>query len=781
MSNTRAGKEVIKVEELATWLKDNANDLKSYIDTGDLGANSGTVVNVGPGYGAPIGSIMLSALPTPPDQYTVMDGLTRDIAGEFNDLYAAIGHTYTPKDPDCLSVLRMDDTNGFYDLAGNGNWMHAISPKNLTSPFYNINTMPIAGYDLSAENKGLSTEFAKFGTKAFKSVLATNSAGYSNATYARGSLPFRFPQREFTMHGWYYHTGIIGSIEGIIFNFCAEGHYTFGAGETSVRLSAKAGNKVRFFFKNAVGGVIQDFTSTTAVLTEGQWNHIAFCYDGSVYRLYINGVAVLGNASEQLLFTATDRFDESLKLYVDPEHDSKTSTYPGTTLSFGGAVFSYNDALSTQYGNTAYFQDWQIWKRDIFRVTTEYPLTNLADTTLYGSGQSESFDGDYYVLDKTNVLNGVNGKVTARLTHLPTINNFSMKVRVRIPEPGTALTGGLHSGIVFRTTYWAAPEGTYAYEVDVTYNSISIRKGTNSSVQSSTVITNVAHGNLPGDDIDIYIGCYDNSINISWPLLYGGGNQKRSLRITDGSFPLGGEFGFYVATEWAAPFLAKFNKNIVISSYPSYAVPTDYYGYKVSAPVGKFYVPNGFNMFFRGIDPNGLRPMGTVENDELRHHEHIEQVGQGSGGQFTGWSIVGCSTILNCATSTQATGGEETRPVNLGFLPCIKYKDAASQILIPDAIKTGDVKFNPSGTFQPGWVVVSATATIGDATSGATERANADTETLFTFLWNTFDNTTCPVSTGRGVSAAADFAAHKTITLPQYIVSDPLLKAYIKL
>lgn len=782
MTNTRAGKEVIKVDELATWLRDNANDLKSYIDTGDLGANSGTVVNVGPGYGAPIGSVLLSALPTAPDQYTVMDGLTRDIVGDFNALYTAIGHTYTPKDPDCLSVIRMDEANEFYDLAGNGNWMHPVAPDNGLSVYYNINTMPLSGYDLTPADRGLSAEQFKFGAKSFKSVLATDYTGYSNCTYARGSIPFRFPQREFTMQGWYYHTGVIGSIEGIIFNLCTEGPYTFGNGETTLRLSAKAGNKIRFFFKNTHGDVITDYSSTTAVLSEGQWNHIAFCYDGMVYRLYINGIVVLGIASDQYIHAGYDRYDEALKQYYDPEHESKDSTSPGVVLSFGGAAFNYNDGLSTQYGNTAYFQDWQIWKKDLFRVATDYTLSDLADTTLYGSGQTESFDGDDYVLDKTNILAGVNGKVTSRLTNLPTISNFTFKVSVKIPVAGTGLTGGLHSGIVFRTTYWAGPEGTYAYEVDVTYNSISIRRGTNSSVQSSVVITNIAHLRLPGEYLDIYIGCYDNTINISWPLTEGGVTQMKSLRITDGLFPLGGGFGYYIATEGGATLTGRFRKAATLYTYPNYVVPTDMYNYKISVPVGKFYVPNGFRMFFRGIDPNGLRPFGVIEKDEIRHHEHMEQVGQGGpANSFTGWNVVGTTGVRNCATSTQATGGEETRPINLGLLPCIKYVDAAAQILIPDAIKTGDVKFNPSGTSQPGWVVVTPTATIGDATSGATARANADAEPLYIFLWETFDNTTCPVSSGRGLTAAADFAAHKTLLLPQYVVSDPLLKAYIKL
>lgn len=53
--------------------------------------------------------------------------------------------------------------------------------------------------------------------------------------------------------------------------------------------------------------------------------------------------------------------------------------------------------------------------------------------------------------------------------------------------------------------------------------------------------------------------------------------------------------------------------------------------------------------------------------------------------------------------------------------------------------------------------------TIGSATSGATERANSDTEELYSKLW-AFDNIS--VAGGKGASAAADFAANKALTLP---------------
>ena len=55
---------------------------------------------------------------------------------------------------------------------------------------------------------------------------------------------------------------------------------------------------------------------------------------------------------------------------------------------------------------------------------------------------------------------------------------------------------------------------------------------------------------------------------------------------------------------------------------------------------------------------------------------------------------------------------------------------------------------------------------IGSATSGATERANADTQALFQYLWNT--DAFLTVSGGRGGSASADWNANKQLTLPDW-------------
>jgi hypothetical protein len=82
------------------------------------------------------------------------------------------------------------------------------------------------------------------------------------------------------------------------------------------------------------------------------------------------------------------------------------------------------------------------------------------------------------------------------------------------------------------------------------------------------------------------------------------------------------------------------------------------------------------------------------------------------------------------------------------------------------AFTTGDVKLTIKTTADTGWVLMND-GTIGSAASGATTRANADTSSLYTLLWNNTANSECAVSSGRGANAAADFSANKTLALPK--------------
>lgn len=78
---------------------------------------------------------------------------------------------------------------------------------------------------------------------------------------------------------------------------------------------------------------------------------------------------------------------------------------------------------------------------------------------------------------------------------------------------------------------------------------------------------------------------------------------------------------------------------------------------------------------------------------------------------------------------------------------------------------TGDVKWRATVETLTGWVKMNG-QTIGSATSGATGRANADTQTLFVYLYGNCVDAHCPVSGGRTGNALNDFTANKLLTLP---------------
>lgn len=122
--------------------------------------------------------------------------------------------------------------------------------------------------------------------------------------------------------------------------------------------------------------------------------------------------------------------------------------------------------------------------------------------------------------------------------------------------------------------------------------------------------------------------------------------------------------------------------------------------------------------------------------------------------------------VVELATAAETTAGTSSI---LAVHPAgLKVElDKKADIATYAGFTTGDVKFTLK-TSETGWILAND-GTIGNAASGGTARANADTINLFTLLWNNVSNTHAPVSGGRGASAAADFAANKTIALTKML------------
>lgn len=92
-------------------------------------------------------------------------------------------------------------------------------------------------------------------------------------------------------------------------------------------------------------------------------------------------------------------------------------------------------------------------------------------------------------------------------------------------------------------------------------------------------------------------------------------------------------------------------------------------------------------------------------------------------------------------------------------------------------LATGDIKFRATGETLTGFVKANG-LTIGNVSSGATGRANADTQNLFVYLWTNCSNITanrhCAVSGGLGANALADFNANKALAVFDMRASIPV-------
>lgn len=114
---------------------------------------------------------------------------------------------------------------------------------------------------------------------------------------------------------------------------------------------------------------------------------------------------------------------------------------------------------------------------------------------------------------------------------------------------------------------------------------------------------------------------------------------------------------------------------------------------------------------------------------------------------------------------TDAAGVTQVAADNLLVIGPSSGSGSGDTVDATTILATGDIKVR-YGTGQVTGFVRLNGRTIGSSTSGAAERANADAQALFEFLWT--NDASLSVSTGRGASANADWVANKTIVLPDF-------------
>lgn len=153
----------------------------------------------------------------------------------------------------------------------------------------------------------------------------------------------------------------------------------------------------------------------------------------------------------------------------------------------------------------------------------------------------------------------------------------------------------------------------------------------------------------------------------------------------------------------------------------------------------------------------------------VEHNENFDTLYNLVNGNIDNANISGSAGIVDSKLAQISTGGKVSGSAltSLGSVP-------AGGGSLPSA--NGGVPIGTTldyflSTLPTGYLWADGT-TIGDGSSSATQRANADTRTLFEGLWTATANTELVIQdssgtpTTRGASATADFDAHKRIPLP---------------
>ncbi|HAU29897.1 MAG TPA: hypothetical protein DCW68_07325 [Rhodospirillaceae bacterium] len=206
------------------------------------------------------------------------------------------------------------------------------------------------------------------------------------------------------------------------------------------------------------------------------------------------------------------------------------------------------------------------------------------------------------------------------------------------------------------------------------------------------------------------------------------------------------------------------------------AVDHDTHDQDLASGINNCLARDGQNRPLASIDWNGQKITGLAAGTSSGDALHAGQMGEGmelvSGlfrAKLDGTTLKRSSGGLAVNVGEGLEDGEGTCRVKLADATITRSEDGlAVNSAALSLFTTGDVKPTFKVAADAGWVMMDD-GSIGDASSEATTRAHADAEALFTLLWDNIPDAHCVVTGGRGASASADFAAHKTLALPKVL------------
>lgn len=163
-------------------------------------------------------------------------------------------------------------------------------------------------------------------------------------------------------------------------------------------------------------------------------------------------------------------------------------------------------------------------------------------------------------------------------------------------------------------------------------------------------------------------------------------------------------------------------------------------------------------------------------------HAFISLKGNGTDAtlvQPSNWNAAHSTSIASgnlVGRLSAGAGSFEEIPISAYMASLLAATDANALAGLLGIFETGDIKYTFKNAASDGWLLLpgGTALSIGNTGSGATLRANADTQALYTVIWNSVSNANAPVSGGRGASAAADFSAGKTLTIPNLVGRSPM-------
>ena len=197
---------------------------------------------------------------------------------------------------------------------------------------------------------------AKFGTYCLK---------YTGAALANFWKIYGFKNTPpMTVEGW-FQAGALATNQGVI-NFSMDNNNT-NAGYTGA-INLTSGNKLALYLSASTAGDIANNVNGVTTVTSG-WHHLAFTWDGSNYRVFLDGVL-------DICVTTTTQF-----------------TYPGATAGQPVLMLGGGNSISPGYASTnSLYDEWRV------SPCVRYATASTATGTSVFTPPAAAFvaDGDFF-------------------------------------------------------------------------------------------------------------------------------------------------------------------------------------------------------------------------------------------------------------------------------------------------------------------------------------------------------------------------------------------------